>query len=92
MSPWPNLKFRTLEGCIEMLQFISRQRDSDITDWNNLQNIFVNGRKVAKIPTGSADVSATDKIGDFNVTSTYAYYLIDNGGTAAWRRVAVGAW
>jgi len=92
MKSYPSVNTNTLQAVIDVVQFIVRERDKDVRDWNNLQNIFVNGRKVAKIPTGSADVVDGDRPGDFNVTTTYAYYLVDNAGTAVWRRVAVGAW
>jgi hypothetical protein len=35
-------------------------------------------------------VLSTDNVGDFNVTSTYAYFLINNSGTNEWVRIAVG--
>ena len=92
MKSYPSIVRRTLDGIADVVEFIVRERDKDVRDWNNLQNIFVNGRKVGKIPTGSADVDPSDRVGDFNVTTTYAYYLVDNAGTAVWRRVAVGAW
>lgn len=92
MKSYPSIVRRTLDGISDVVEFIVRERDKDVRDWNNLQNIFVNGRKTAKIPTGSADVDPSDRVGDFNVTTTYAYYLVDNAGTAVWRRVAVGAW
>lgn len=80
------------EDVKEQLRQICNTRKDDISQIRNLVNVFVSGRKVGKIPTGSADVSSTDRIGDFNVTASYAYYLIDNAGTAEWRRVAVSSW
>jgi len=92
MKPYPSLKDKSADGMAEMLQFISRQREIDTRDWNNLQNIYVLGRKVGKIPASSADVDATDRVGDVNYTTTYLYILVDNAGTAVWRRVALGSW
>lgn len=85
---WPA---ETLQDVKDQLRQITSLRKKDITFIDNLQNIFVNGRKVGRIPSSSADVLVQDKVGDFNVTASFAYYLIDNSGTPAWRRVAVGA-
>jgi hypothetical protein len=76
----------------DMLQYMSRERDSDIREFNNLKSILVLGRKVAKVPTSSADVDPSDRVGDQNYDENYLYILIDNSGTAEWRRVAVGSW
>lgn len=76
----------------EWLRQVSNIRKDDITQIQNLTNIFVSGRKVGKIPTGSADVAATDRIGDVNYDASYYYILVDNSGTAVWRRIALGAW
>lgn len=92
MKPYPILKDETLKGIFEWLKYVVRARSDDIREFNNLENIFIAGRKVGKIPSASNDVVAGDKIGDFNVDDTYAYYLIDKSGTAEWRRVAVGSW
>lgn len=92
MKLYPILKDETPKGIFEWLKYVVRARSDDVQEFNNLENIFVAGRKVGKIPSASNDVVAGDKIGDFNVSATYAYYLIDNAGTAEWRRVAVGSW
>ena len=91
MKPYPILKDQTIAGIFEWLKYVVRARTDDIREFENLENIFVYGRKVGKIPSASNNVVADDKVGDFNVTATYAYYLIDNAGTAEWRRVAVGS-
>lgn len=70
---------------------IARIRNEDITDFNNLQNIFMRGRKVGKIPTGSSDIASTDRVGDFNYDASYLYLCVDNSG-ATWRRIALGSW
>ncbi len=76
----------------EQLRTICNIRKDDITQFQNLQNIFISGRKVGKIPSASNDVNPEDKIGDFNVTESYAYFLIDNASMPEWRRVAMGSW
>lgn len=100
MNLYPNIKNLTpsdvkgkaIEKVIEVIDFVTRQRVQDVREWDNLPQRFILGRKVGRVPSSSADVIAGDKVGDFNVTATYAYFLIDNGGTAAWRRVAVSSW
>lgn len=92
MKLYPILKDNTLKGIFEWLKFVVRARSEDIQEFDNLQNTFIAGRKVGKVPTASNDVvAAEDKVGDFNVTATYAYFLINNAGTPVWRRAAVGA-
>lgn len=75
-----------------VLRDICRQRKTDVSDFNNLKNIFMSGRKVAKIPSGAADISSADRVGDFNYTTGYLYICVDNSGTAEWRRVALSSW
>lgn len=70
---------------------VARLREEDIEDFNNLSNIFMRGRKVGKIPTGSTDVAATDRLGDFNYDANYLYLCVDNSG-AVWRRITLGSW
>lgn len=74
------------------LKEISRLREiEDIPDFTNLVNVFVSGRKVPKIPSSSADVVKTDTINDMNWDASFLYILVDNAGTAVWRRVAIAA-
>lgn len=90
MQPYPkDIDEKTL---VPSLRVISRLRDQDITDRNTFDSRYVLGRKVGKVPTSSIDIAATDRIGDFNVTDSFAYYCIDNSGTAEWRRVGVSSW
>lgn len=91
MKPYPILKDATIKGIFEWLKFVVRARSEDIQEFNNLENVFIAGRKVGKIPTASNDVVAGDKIGDFNYDADYIYILIDDSG-AAWRRATLGAW
>lgn len=69
----------------------ARLREQDVEQFNNLSNVFMSGRKVGKIPTGSSDVAATDRVGDFNYDVNYLYLCVDNSG-ATWRRITLGSW
>ncbi len=82
----------TIDDVIANLKDISRLREvEDIPDFTNLVNVFISGRKVGKVPTSSADVVATDNVNDVNWDASFLYILVDNGGTAVWRRVAIAA-
>lgn len=76
----------------DQLRQICNIRKDDITQISNLVNVFMSGRKVGKIPSASNDVSPTDRIGDQNYDQNYLYILIDNSGTAEWRRASLGSW
>lgn len=93
MQPYPQNIEPTFPSVVNALQDISRKRQEDITDRNTFNSIFVNGRKVGKVPSGSADVVASDRIGDLNITKDYIYTCCDDGaGGAVWRRQAQSAW
>lgn len=93
MQPYPQNIKPDFESVVDALQDISRKRQEDITDRNTFNSIFVNGRKVGKVPSGSADVVPTDRIGDLNITKDYIYTCCDDGaGGAVWRRQAQSAW
>jgi len=70
---------------------IARIREEDVEDFSNLNNVFISGRKVGKVPTGSADIAVTDRIGDFNFDANFIYICVDDSG-AAWRRVTLEVW
>ena len=75
------------------VQEIVRLRNTeDVAEIANLPNVFIRGRKVGKVPSGSSDVAATDAAGDFNYDASYIYILIDNSGTPVWRRATLGSW
>ena len=80
----------TISSVADAIRKIGQIRKDDQTSWLNLQNQFIAGRKVTRIPSASTNVLSTDNVGDFNVTSTYAYFLVNNSGTPEWVRVAVG--
>lgn len=90
MQQYP--KTVTQENVVDVVSQIVRLRDGDITDRNNFPSVFLSGRSVARVPSSAADVVATDRVGDFNVTATYAYFCVNNSGTVVWRRVAVSSW
>lgn len=92
MKFWPTDLQDNLESVVKTLRFMLRTRAEDISATDNLTQKYILGRRVGRIPSSSADVIDGDKLNDFNVTATYAYFLINNAGTAAWRRVAVGSW
>ena len=91
MKNYPNIKPESSKDVFTLLRYITRERRNDVNDFNNLRNIFVSGRKVDKIPTGAADISSPDRVGDFNFDADYIYICVDNSG-AAWRRVALSSW
>lgn len=92
MNPYRDIDNITADDVRELLQEIVRERRLDISDFNNLQNRFISGRKVNKIPAGASDVVSTDKVGDFNYDASYIYVLVNNSGTAEWRRAALSTW
>lgn len=83
---------QTPEKVVEQVRVITNTRKDDISEIANLINIFVTGRKVGKVPTASNDVVPEDRVGDINYTTSFLYILVDNAGTATWRRVALGSW
>ena len=82
----------TPDTVVDIVSQIVRLRDNDITDRNTFPSVFLSGRSVAKVPSSAADVAAADRVGDFNVTPSYAYFCVNNSGTTVWRRVAVSSW
>lgn len=89
---YPYWAAETLDDIKSQLRDICNIRKDDITQIQNLASIFMAGRKVGKIPSASNDVDPTDRIGDQNYDQNYLYILIDNAGTAAWRRFTAGSW
>lgn len=92
MQPYPANTQPTIDSMASWIAFVSRARSSDINEFNNISSTFIAGRKVGKIPSGSTDISSDDRVGDFNYDPGYIYICIENGGSAAWRRVALSAW
>lgn len=92
MKDYPDLQPRTLVDVIELLRYVNKERTNDIKDFDNLTNVFISGRKVGKIPTGAADISSSDRVGDFNYDANYIYICINNAGAAQWRRATLASW
>lgn len=94
MKLYPILKDESISGIFEWLKYVVRARSDDVQEFNNLDNIFMGGRKVGKIPSASNDVTPQDKLGDFNADGTtgYVYFLVNNLGTAEWQRVTMATW
>jgi hypothetical protein len=90
MQPYPrNIKPDT-QAEADALNVISRLRDQDIIDRNNLPNIFISGRSVNKIPSSSTDVATTDRIGDYNAVKDYLYLCVNDGsGGSLWQRTQI---
>lgn len=88
MMIYPNVTNGNIEELADILRFICRARAEDIRAFDSLPSSFMQGRKVGKIPTGSADVAATDRAGDFNYDTSYFYIFTG----AAWRRASLGSW
>lgn len=92
MQKFPKNIEESIVSVSKVLRQIVRIREDDITDRNTFDSIFMRGRKVAKIPSGSTDVETTDRIGDFNYDVSYFYLLVDNSGVPVWRRAGLVAW
>ncbi len=85
---WPAETFADVQ---RQLREITNVRKDDIAQFRNLPEIFVSGRTVGKIPASSTDVAASDRLGDRSNDDSFFYLLVDNAGTAEWRRVALGS-
>lgn len=92
MKNFPNVQPDNDDDIELLLRYILKERQNDVKDFDNLNNNFISGRKVGKIPTGAADVSSSDKVGDFNYDVNYIYIVVNNAGTAQWRRAALASW
>jgi hypothetical protein len=91
MNPYPKLYSETFPDIVRVMEVIVRERPTDIKDFDNLNNRFMSGRIVGKIPTGAADISPSDRVGDtnFDYATGYMYRVVDNSGTAVWARVPI---
>lgn len=87
MNEYPKLMDK-IDDVPEVLRRIIKERPNDIADFNKLKNTL-GGRKVGKIPTSSNDVADTDSLGDFNFTDTDYYLLVDDAGSAKWRKITL---
>jgi hypothetical protein len=87
-KPYPTNSPKTLDGVWNALLQITRLRPQDAAVISNLPNQFILGRKVNTIPSSSTP-SSGDQIGDFNTTTTFAYFCVNNAGSAQWVRAVV---
>lgn len=92
MRNYPVFNGENNKSILDILRFIVRERKTDVNDFSNLKNVFISGRKVAKIPTGASDITIADRVGDFNYDVSYIYIVVDNAGTAEWRRATLASW
>lgn len=87
---------KVLKDVVSFILYVTKERKNDVSDFNALKDVFISGRKVGKIPSGASDVTDLDVVGDFNIAddtgTVYLYALVNVGGTATWRRVAMSAW
>lgn len=87
---------KVLKDIVSFILYATKERKNDVSDFNALKDVFISGRKVGKIPTGASDVTDLDVVGDFNIAddagTVYLYALVNVGGTATWRRVAMSSW
>lgn len=90
-NPYENIADNSNAELARFCQEAARLREEDVSDFANLKNVFIAGRKVGKIPTGSADTTDTDRIGDFNYDADYMYLCVDDNG-ATWRRATLRSW
>lgn len=92
MDSYPAIPINAkLDDLVKSASFIQRLREQDISDFSNLSQKFIAGRKVGKIPSSSADIADDDRIGDINYDDSYLYIVVDNSG-AEWRRISLGSW
>lgn len=90
MNRYPTVMDDSPSTLKRVLDFITRERQRDVDDWNGLPQRFIGGRRVSKVPANSSDITGST-VGDFNVTTSFAYFCVNNAGTPTWVRVAVGS-
>jgi len=69
MKPYPTAISTDLNNHTQVLNAITRIRMEDIQDFNNLNQLFATGRRVALVPGSATDVT-TSRVGDFNITDS----------------------
>ena len=92
MNPYPKIGQSLHDDVVRVLEVAIQERKNDIKDFDNLTNVFIRGRKVDKVPSGATDITAADRVGDFNYDADYLYIVVDDAGTAEWRRAAIASW
>lgn len=93
LNDYPNLTPDNPVDQKEFMRVVTRERTNDIKEFENLQNRFMAGRKVGKIPASSSDISPSDKLNDFNIIddggTVYYYTLVLVGANPTWGRIEV---
>lgn len=93
LKDYPYWPAETLDDVKDQLRIIANIRKDDISQIQNYTNIFWQGRTVGKTPSASNDVDPDeDKIGDLSYDTTFIYILVNNAGTAEWRRATLASW
>jgi hypothetical protein len=92
MKPYPKFAPESLEDIKTIIMRILDNRPFDIDEFTNLNNVFIAGRKSGKIPSSSADIAISDRVGDISYDADYLYIVVNDSGSAEWRRVALGSW
>lgn len=89
LKDYPYWPAETLQHLIEQMRQICNVRKDDIIRIQNFDSTYVMGRTTYRVPSGSADIVDGDKVGDVVLTSSFVYYLVDNG-TPQWVRATLG--
>jgi hypothetical protein len=89
---WPVLMAPTNAAIASKLQEMDRIREDDISNFENLPQLLVSGRKVQRIPANSGDVLPADRVGDLNYDDDYLYLAVLSGSSLVWRRIGLSAW
>lgn len=78
--------FGSLAGTETFLQDVEDRRREDVIEQDSYNEKFLLARKVTKVPTSTTDVTATDRVDDFNWDENFIYILMDVSGPAIeWR-------
>ncbi len=91
MRPYPRIIPRDLQSVIDLLLTMVQERRQDISEFENIKNVFLGGRLSGKVPTGASDVSPEDRVGDtnFDYASGYMYRVVDDGSAGIWARITM---
>lgn len=96
MRTYPTISDGDTDTLVQSLKlavnYIARERNTDISDFNNLPNKFISGRKVGRVPAGTTLAIATDRVGDINYDTSYLYICENQGSTAIWLRTSLSSW
>lgn len=96
MKLYPKLNGSTMREIVDWINAVTSERMVDRQEFEGLPNILIRGRNRTLLsnratPSSSTDVVSTDAEGDFMVTTTYLYILVNNSGSYVWRRVALSS-